>query len=323
MSEATPFPGFAGAIRRATGVLPNGDQLVVWGAGPGGGPAVQVVDATTGKVLAQFYAFSPSFTGGVFVAVGDVNGDSTPDIIVGAGAGGGPAVKVIDGTKLGQVDASGEIADSALLASFYAYNPSFGGGVTVAAGDFNGDGIDDIVTGAGPGGGPAVTVIDGTKLGQVGASGEIENSAQLASFYAYTPSFAGGVFVAVGDVNGDGVPDLITGAGAGGGPAVKVINGMNLGQVDASGEIDNSALLASFYAYNPAFTGGVRVDAVDVNGDGLADVVTGAGPGGGSAVKVIDAMKLNQIDGGGAIQDTALLDSFFAQSTMTPDGVFV
>src|SRR5205823_2490460 len=105
-------------------------------------------------------AFNLSFQGGVHTAVGDVNGDGTPDIIVAAGPGGGPHVKVIDGTKLGQLRPDGEVADSALLASFFAYVPSFGDGVWVAAGDVNRDGLADIVTGAGPGGGPHVKVFD-------------------------------------------------------------------------------------------------------------------------------------------------------------------
>src|SRR5262245_3901986 len=46
------------------------------------------------------------------------------------------------------------------VASFLAYPAGFGGGVAVATADLNGDGVDDVVTGAGPGGGPHVEVWD-------------------------------------------------------------------------------------------------------------------------------------------------------------------
>src|SRR5260370_649803 len=68
--------------------------------GPAGAPEVRVFSGLTGKVMTQFFAFDTTFTGGVNVATGDVDGDGVPDIIVGAGATGGPHVKVIDGTTL-------------------------------------------------------------------------------------------------------------------------------------------------------------------------------------------------------------------------------
>src|SRR5207248_990659 len=101
-------------------------------------------------------AFAPGFLGGVRVAVGDVNGDGFMDIIVAAGPGGGPHVKVIDGTKLSDVDADGVIDNSALLDNFMAYDIRFAGGVNVAVGHVESLVNLDIITGADAGGGPHV-----------------------------------------------------------------------------------------------------------------------------------------------------------------------
>ena len=135
---------------------PGGTQwrALVTGAGPGGGPHVRVLEASTGASLAEFFAYAPAFTGGVHVATGDVTGDGIPDVITAPGPGGGPHVRVFDGAALltGVVDE---------VYSFFAYAPGFTGGVFVAAADVNGDGRADIITGAGPGGGPHVRVFDG------------------------------------------------------------------------------------------------------------------------------------------------------------------
>src|SRR5262249_41904457 len=151
--------------------------FVVAAADAGSKPEVIVRDGY-GYVVADFLAFSPSFMGGVRVAVGDVNGDGVPDIIVAAGAGGGPEVKVVDGTKLSMAIGNGEIDDGALLADFYAYDPRFSGGAFVAFGHAAGGGP-EIITGAGAGGGPHVKVIDATKLHQLQNTSVIANSALL------------------------------------------------------------------------------------------------------------------------------------------------
>src|SRR5262249_12238023 len=213
-----------------------------------------------------FLAFDPGFAGGVRVAVGDVNGDGVGDIIVAAAAGGGPHVKVVDGTKLNMVDSNGEIDNAALLGQFYAYTPFFGGGVFVAFG--LSDGLQEIITGAGPGGSPHVKVIDGSKINMLQDNAVISDSAVVAQFYAYSPFFNGGVSVAAADVNGDPILDIVTGAGPGGGPHVKAIDGTRLNQLDSDAEISNSALIGQFYAYDPGFSGGVSVAAADLNGDG-------------------------------------------------------
>jgi hypothetical protein len=108
------------------------------------------------------------------------------------------------------------------------------------------------------------------------AQGE-QNDHPLASFWAYDRSFSGGVYVAAGDVNGDRKTDLITGAGEGGNPQVRVFDGRTGQQM--RGEI------GSFLAYDESFTGGVRVAAGYIDGDGRIDIVTSAGPGGMSHVR--------------------------------------
>ncbi len=95
-------------------------------------------------------------------------------------------------------------------------------------------------------------------------------------FMAYDTSFTGGVHVATADVNGDGQADIITGAGVGGGPHVKVFDG-NTGQ-----------LIKEFMAYDLNFRGGVWVAGGDIDRDGHAEVITGAGDGGGPHVKAFN-----------------------------------
>jgi hypothetical protein len=121
--------------------------------------------------LQSFYAFAPTFTGGVYVASGDVTGNGIDDIICGAGAGGGPQVTIYNGANL------------QLLSSFYAMAPNFTGGVRVAAGVFDNSGKAEVYTAAGPGGGPQVAVFDSSTL------------ALLGSFFAYNPTFTGGIYI--------------------------------------------------------------------------------------------------------------------------------
>jgi serralysin len=174
------------------------------------------------------------------------------------------------------------------MASFLAYDAGFHGGVFVAAGDVNGDGKADIITGAGAGAAPHVMVFNGATL-QV-----------LASYLAYDAGFAGGVRVAVADVNGDGKADIITSPGFGSIPEVKVFDGATFLQKTAS-----------YLAYDAGFVGGVFVAATDVNGDGKADIITGADSGAGPHVKVLSGL------------DGTVLFSFLAFGGAPLDGVFV
>lgn len=147
---------------------------IVTGAGAGGAPLVKVFDGSNPHVvLNSCFAFDASFTGGIYVAAGNLRGVGDP-VVVGAGAGGGPQVNIYHGL------------DASPFVGFFAFNSSFRGGVRVGIVDADGDGLDDILTGAGPGGGPQVNI-------RSSAIREIE-----VSFFAFDPDFHGGVFVGGG-----------------------------------------------------------------------------------------------------------------------------
>ena len=259
--------GFRGGVRVAVGNTDGlGAEEIVTAPGPGGGPHIRVLRNETVGV-ASFMAYTPGFTGGVYVAAGNVDGLPGDEIITGAGAGGGPHVRVFKG-------------DGTPLSGFMAYSPAFPGGVRVATADVNGDGRDEIVTGAGPGGGPHVRIFD-----FMGRS--------LGSFFAYAPSFTGGVHLAglpADTAATSRIPDwIVTGAGESGGPHVRIF--------DAIGEQKGS-----FFAGRPSDKGGVRVAAgiftPRANPDAAPEeedpeprptVVTGGGPQAPSLLKLADA----------------------------------
>ena len=100
------------------------------------------------------------------------------------------------------------------------------------------------------------------------------------TFLAYDASFTGGVRVAVADVNRDGIRDVITSPGQGGGPVVRV-------WTEPPGQ-----MVTQYNAYDPSFRGGVFVAAARIDNNAIADIVTGAGAGGGPHVRYSAAGEL-------------------------------
>jgi predicted outer membrane repeat protein len=199
-------------------------------------------DGSTRFKIAPFVGYQQAIS----LATGDVNGDGFADVIVGAAGRGGPHVKIVDG-KTGVE-----------LYSFFAFDPAFEGGVSVAAGDVNGDGFIDIVTSAGPGAAPHVKVFSGKDL------------SELYSFFAYALNFSGGVVVAAADINRDGFADIVT-TPIKGVSHVQVFNGKNLN------------VIASYFGFTPEIAASA-IAAGDTNGDGFAEVFVSAGP----AVRKLD-----------------------------------
>jgi Domain of unknown function (DUF4394)/FG-GAP-like repeat len=271
-------------VRSIAVALPS--DIEVYGSDAGTPGRVRVVDAATRTVIGKFGVFGTTFTGGVRVASGDVNGDGVNDVIVATGAGIAGRVQVIDGTRLAQVKPDGQIARSALIASFFPYGMLFTGGVHVAAGDVNGDGRADIITAPGSGK-QRVKIADATKLDQVTGTGQIAPNGLLGNFFAYNAVFGGGVTVAASDVNGDGRDDVITGM-ANSGSRVKVVDATRLAERQPDGRISATALLSNFAAFAATFTRGVFVAGADVTGDGRAEILVGTGANAAPIAKIFN-----------------------------------
>jgi len=118
-----------------------------------------------------------------------------------------------------------------------------------------------------------------------------------AVYWEAFPGWRGVINRAEGDLNNNGMNEVVATMGSGGGPHVRIF--------DSAGR-----LLGQFDAYAPAFRGGVNLAVGDVNGDGRAEIVTGAGPSGGPHVRVFNAAG-------------KLLDEWFAGSVRDRGGVMV
>jgi hypothetical protein len=277
---------FTGGVRVALGdVNGDGSPDIITGAGPGGGPQVNVynVNNATGVVSLQksFFAFSaPSFTGGVYVAAGNTNGDAFADVIVGAGATGGSRVQVYAGSATGVVTTS-------TLNDFFAYSPAFTGGVVVAAGQRDAVAGDEIITAPASGG--------GYNIKSFNANGTGNNPTVVDNFFAFNNTTSvGGLSLAVGLLNSGSIADLIVGTTNGG-----------------YGVIVDSATAGIAGVPFAGFTGAIRAGvAEDANGQDFA--VALAGPTGAPRISVFSV-------GATALTQT---DSLFVMNTGFTGGLF-
>jgi hypothetical protein len=181
-----PFEGkFRGDISMAVSDLDgDGNKEIIVGAGAGGGPHVRIFSKDGRPLTGGFFAYDENFRGGVNIAAIDMDGDGTKEIITGAGAGGGPHVRVF--SKDGRP----------LTGGFFAYDENFRGGVAVAAGDVNGDGFREIITAPGKGSLPEVKIFcrDGNLLNK---------------FMAFSENIRDGLKVMSYDISSNGKDEIL------------------------------------------------------------------------------------------------------------------
>ena len=239
----------------------NGDgyKEIIAFTGIGFGPQVRVFDHR-GNLLAQFFAYQKGFRGGIEITAADINGDGRADLVV----------KPLSGSSNIRAYAyNSSTKKFALLDWTMAYGEKFRGKINLITTDIDGDGKAEIITVPENAGGSNVRIYSYNS-----ATSKIE---LLDWFMAYGNSFRGGTNIAVGDVNGDGLLEIITAPQGSGGPNVRAY------QYNSSTK--KFSLLSWFMAYGEKFRGGVNIKLADVNGDGFADIITSPANSGGPNIR--------------------------------------
>ncbi|MFH1598592.1 MAG: S8 family serine peptidase [Patescibacteria group bacterium] len=231
------------------------NRYIVTGPKSNGQSLVGVLN-TDGTMVNYFYAYDMDFWGGINVAVGDINGDGISEIITSTREGGVPTIKVfdVDGNNLGW--------------DFDAYDANFKGGINIGVGDIEGDGLYEIAVAPISGGSPNVRIF-GLRNGEIVPTTE--------NFMAYDVNFRGGIAVSIADVDGDGISELITTPTSRGGPHIRIF-GMREGRY--------TPVTLGIMAYEESFRGGITSCAGDVNNDGKQETITGIVSSGGPHVRI-------------------------------------
>ncbi len=246
-------------------VIPETTAYAVAIPGEGERPTlVTVLNQENGKPIARVQPFG-AFTGNVDVAMGDVNGDMILDLIVGAGEGAQPRVKVLSGAR----NPAGHTF-STVIVNRLAFHRSFRGGVKVSSANLEGlAGGDSIVVGSGPGMRATVKALS------AGPSA----SGVFAVWHPYG-SFDGGVDVATGLVDETGRDSVVTAPGPGMSPTVKTwtfdLYTKN-GSTNWLPKHQDPALSSSFRAFESDYRGGVNIATGWVAGElgGFSRIIAG------------------------------------------------
>ncbi len=270
-------------------------------------PFVKITDQD-GVTIKEFLAYKESFKGGVNVAAGDIDGDGSDEIVTAPASGLEADIKIFN-------------SEGKFIRHFLAYPASFRGGVNLQVADTDKDGRAEIIIAPASGRSSEIKIF--TKEGRL-----------RKMFLAYPASFRGGASIAVGDVMGDGAPEIITGAGKGGVPQVKIFSttgkslssfvagspnqpaGLRvaLADIDGNSRRRQSEILVSrqsgvslvstfdfrgtlrrqWYAYSSPFQGDVKLAAIDLDADGLKEIIATPGAGGGPHVRIFNRLGIFQ-----------------------------
>jgi hypothetical protein len=228
--------------------------------------------------------YGVNYRDGIRVATGDLNNDGLPDVVIAPGRRMAPAIKVFNGAPMVALTNYNREVVAMRIPASKTYGTSFKDGVQVAVGDVVGDDLNDIIVV--PSRGASLVKVFENRLAQPTAYWQwaSPNAVRSINVFADYKKFIGGVTVATADLNGEAdgsdKQQVIVASGSGMRGLVRVFD-----------------VVTSRTSYSPVrqildpdskFTGGLNVTVGDVNGDGIADIITGAANAGNAWVRMYD-----------------------------------
>jgi glycosyltransferase involved in cell wall biosynthesis len=175
---------FTGGLNFTIMKTETGQKLLAVAPDRNGSNLIKFYNTDLSEAGGNFTAYSTKWKNlGANLSACDINHDGADELVVGAGYGGGPHVKIFN-------------RNGTLLKEWFAYKSNFRGGVYAICGQIDESGENRIVTGTGPTGGPHVKIFD-------------QNGTMLKEWFAYGLDKRDGVKIALTDLDGNGIKEII------------------------------------------------------------------------------------------------------------------
>jgi len=243
----------------------------------GGSSRVRLLDTGTGATVAQVDAFEPRFRGGMQAVLADLDGDGRHEVVVAPGRGRVGEIRAFR-QDVGADGGVTLVRDTTF--ALRPFGPGYRHGLAITAGDFDGDGRDDI----------AVAKSSGDGLVRVYASrpGTAGGVEVIRSFIPRIPGRRAGIGLAAGDFGtfGSGTTDASTPDGK---AELVVVSGPGANAVVEIRDVSRAGapVLDTIRPFD-GFRGGASVSLARVTKDSIPDLIISQGLYGTSKVEVYD-----------------------------------